>query len=73
MILFCRFVGFGAGRRQCPGELLARTRIFLFMASILQKFNINPVGEIPKDDVRTFEMGLLLEVPEVSARFVYRH
>jgi len=73
MILSCRFVGFGAGRRQCPGELLARTRIFLLMATVLQRFDIVPVGKIPEDDVRKFKMGILLEVPEVSARFVYRH
>jgi len=31
------FLPFGAGRRRCPGEQLARVEIFLFFASMIQK------------------------------------
>ncbi|XP_074648421.1 cytochrome P450 1A1-like [Tubulanus polymorphus] len=34
---------FGAGIRKCPGENLAKFELFVFLASILQKFEILPV------------------------------
>ncbi|CAH2292083.1 cytochrome P450 2G1-like [Pelobates cultripes] len=37
---------FGAGKRQCIGESLAKTEIFIFFISLLQKFNLKyPPGE----------------------------
>lgn len=67
------FIGFGAGRRQCPGELLARSRIFLLLANILQKFDVEPAdGEIPERDVRGYTMGVIVKPPPVSARFKLR-
>ncbi|NXF47332.1 CP2J2 protein, partial [Oceanites oceanicus] len=32
------FLPFSAGRRACPGEQLARTELFIFFTSLLQKF-----------------------------------
>ena len=66
------FLGFGVGRRQCPGELLARTRIFLFLANVLQKFDVKPVGDLPDRDVRKYHMAALLMPPPVTAKFVRR-
>ncbi|XP_075073066.1 cytochrome P450 2C20-like [Mixophyes fleayi] len=39
-------IPFGAGKRSCIGEALARTEIFIFLVSFLQKFNLRfPSGE----------------------------
>ena len=70
--MLCSLLAFGSGRRQCPGEVLAKTRIFLFLATILQKFNIEPVGDLPSRDVREYENALVLKPPAVTARFVRR-
>jgi cytochrome P450 len=37
-----RVIPFGLGRRSCLGELLARQEAFLFIAGLLQRFNICP-------------------------------
>ncbi|XP_063817098.1 cytochrome P450 2F2-like [Pseudophryne corroboree] len=39
-------IPFGAGKRSCIGEALAKTEIFIFFVSFLQKFNLKfPPGE----------------------------
>ncbi|KAH9494448.1 cytochrome P450 2 sub U member 1 [Bulinus truncatus] len=38
------FLPFGVGRRVCPGETMAKTELFLFLASMFQKFEILPVN-----------------------------
>ncbi|XP_074656731.1 cytochrome P450 1A1-like [Tubulanus polymorphus] len=40
---------FGAGIRKCPGENLAKFELFVFLASILQKFEILPVPDVEYD------------------------
>ncbi|XP_069808761.1 cytochrome P450 2F2-like [Dendropsophus ebraccatus] len=40
------FIPFGAGKRVCIGESLAKTEIFIYMVSFLQRFNLKfPPGE----------------------------
>ncbi|XP_067941878.1 cytochrome P450 1A1-like [Watersipora subatra] len=66
------FLGFGSGRRACPGELLARSRIFLFLANILQKYNVELIGKLPERDVRKYPMSILLSPPSTHVKFVRR-
>lgn len=58
--------------RHCPGEALARTRIFMFLANILRKFDIEPAGELPDRDVRNYKMTLLIHPPPVDVKFTLR-
>ena len=55
-----RLYAFGAGRRVCVGELLARIRMFLFVTGMMQKVHFLPAegGEKPRDDPRDFVPGL---------------
>ncbi|XP_062406661.1 cytochrome P450 2M1-like [Sardina pilchardus] len=45
------FVAFGLGRRVCLGEGLARTELFLFTCSLLQRFTF--VGTRPAEEIDT--------------------
>ncbi|CAH1775328.1 unnamed protein product [Owenia fusiformis] len=68
-----KVVPFGGGRRACPGELLATTRMFLFSANILKRFNILPVeGEPACPDPRGFKLGIVLEPNKFKIRAVKR-
>ncbi|CAH1780863.1 unnamed protein product [Owenia fusiformis] len=55
-------ISFGAGRRVCVGEQFARTRLFLFCATLLQKFTISPPdgSQSPSPDPRDFPLGIVL-------------
>ncbi|ODM89470.1 Cytochrome P450 2J5 [Orchesella cincta] len=53
-------VAFSAGRRVCLGESLARDSLFLFIASILQKFNILPDPDCPIANMETMS-GIVVE------------
>lgn len=37
------FLPFGAGRRRCPGEQLAKTELFIFFVSMMQAFRVHTV------------------------------
>ena len=41
------FLPFGAGRRVCIGEALARMELFVFLSNVLWKYDIVPDGELP--------------------------
>ncbi|KAK6188161.1 hypothetical protein SNE40_004404 [Patella caerulea] len=41
-ILRLQLIPFGVGRRNCVGESFAKSRIFLYVTSLLQKFNFTP-------------------------------
>ncbi|XP_063173324.1 cytochrome P450 2K1-like isoform X1 [Candoia aspera] len=45
------FLPFSAGRRVCIGENLAKMELFLFFASLLQRFTFQPPAGTPKDDL----------------------
>ncbi|XP_065697747.2 cytochrome P450 2J2-like isoform X1 [Patagioenas fasciata] len=52
------FVPFAIGKRSCPGELLARTELFLFFTALLQKFTF----QVPPDTTLglQFKLGITL-------------
>jgi len=39
-------IPFGMGRRQCPGESLAKMELFLILTTLLQKYEFLAVGEV---------------------------
>ncbi|KAM6464172.1 cytochrome P450 2K1-like isoform 1-T1 [Liasis olivaceus] len=45
------FMPFSAGRRVCPGETLARTEMFMFFTSLLQRFTFQPAPGLSKGDL----------------------
>ena len=59
---FCRYrlLPFGAGRRVCSGEVLAKNRMFLMMSGIVQNFSFKPKNEAekPDHDPRSYRPGL---------------
>ena len=68
------WVPFSIGRRICPGETLAMTRTFLYLTSILQKFEINPPssGCIPNVDPRCYASGAVIRVGKYLCKMLPR-
>ncbi|XP_040069887.1 cytochrome P450 2H2 [Ixodes scapularis] len=46
-------MAFSAGKRMCPSELLSSSQIFLYVTSILQKFDVFPEDETTKINLVT--------------------
>ena len=44
-----KVIPFSVGKRQCPGEGVARAEIFLFFVGLLQRFKFEPAGG--KDEI----------------------
>ncbi|GFO49659.1 cytochrome p450 2c8 [Plakobranchus ocellatus] len=65
-------VPFGLGKRSCPGEALAKMELFIFMASLFQRFRFEPeksYGELPPIG-RNF--SFVLSPENYKVRFVDR-
>ncbi|XP_032068737.1 cytochrome P450 2K6-like [Thamnophis elegans] len=45
------FMPFSAGQRVCPGEILAKTEIFMYFTSLLQRFTLQPAPGLSKEDL----------------------
>ena len=61
---------FGAGSRVCVGEVFAMTRMFLYIASVLQHFTIKPApGEKVTCDPRDYILGIALSPPDFEVCF----
>uniref|UniRef100_A0A0B6ZR23 Uncharacterized protein n=1 Tax=Arion vulgaris TaxID=1028688 RepID=A0A0B6ZR23_9EUPU len=74
-----KLMTFGAGRRVCLGEALAKNRLFLFATALVQHFKFVPgidditSGQLPALDPRTYEMGLVLHPQSFQLRAIDRH
>ncbi|KAM9323951.1 uncharacterized protein PAF06_020198 [Gastrophryne carolinensis] len=68
------FMAFSAGKRACPGESLARMELFLYLTSILQKFDICPDKTPDEIDLSPEYSGLGKKAPTFQMSFIpYRH
>uniref|UniRef100_A0A183GDC3 Cytochrome P450 n=1 Tax=Heligmosomoides polygyrus TaxID=6339 RepID=A0A183GDC3_HELPZ len=59
-----RITGFSMGKRSCLGENLARMEVFMFFASLMQKFRFEPEGIYPPE--------LVLPVSSVRAPLAFK-
>jgi len=60
-----QYIPFSIGKRACPGEPLAKVEVFLYFASILQKFDLRfPEGKKP-DYGGTLTVGLQPHAQEI--------
>ncbi|KAM4019312.1 cytochrome P450 2G1-like [Anomaloglossus baeobatrachus] len=50
---------FSAGKRICPGEVLARMELFIFLTTILQNFNLTSMKEFTETDITPKLAGFL--------------
>ncbi|XP_046394610.1 methyl farnesoate epoxidase-like [Ischnura elegans] len=57
------FIPFGAGKRKCLGETLARNNIFIFFAGILQRYSLRVVDELHKPSTKGYGMNSLRPAP----------
>ena len=64
-------LSFGGGLRGCPGEAFAKSRLFLFLTSIIQKFEIETDSEygLPVCDPNEFDLGLVLSPKNFYVKF----
>ena len=64
------FVAFSTGRRDCPGKTFAKSRMFLYLATVLQSFDLMPgsAGELPDTDPHNYVPGINLEVKRYKCR-----
>lgn len=65
---------FTAGHRSCPGETLAKSRMFLYLSSVLQSFDLLPAstGVLPDNDPIHFTRGLQITPQPFQCRAVPR-
>ena len=65
---------FGAGTRVCLGESLAKHRLFLIIAALVQRFHIKPDLSRPVVPYtsRDYIFHIVAYPPEYRARFIER-
>ena len=69
-----RLAVFGKGKRSCIGEVFAKSRIFLFLSSLMQTATIAEPDDKPLSDLdpRTMVPGIVLQPQEYEVRFLLR-
>ena len=72
--IFPRLLPFGAGRRVCAGEVLAKNRLFLIMSGIVQNFTFKPKSESekPDHDPRNYVPGFVVNPKDYEVRIISR-
>jgi cytochrome P450 len=68
-------MAFGAGPRQCVGELFALRRLFYIITHTLQTFTLEPdldVDGLVTCDPRAYEFGLILTPNSFRVRLIER-
>ncbi|XP_071837724.1 cytochrome P450 2F2-like [Apostichopus japonicus] len=65
-------VPYGTGKRICPGEVLAQRELFLFVATLLQKFDLQPPEGVSPDSISVEGVynGAGIFVPDFKVRFM---
>uniref|UniRef100_A0A8W8JTV2 Uncharacterized protein n=1 Tax=Magallana gigas TaxID=29159 RepID=A0A8W8JTV2_MAGGI len=68
------FLLFGTGRRSCPGEVFAKSRLYLFLSTLLQSFNVMEPEDhsLPEFDPREMDSGLIMQPKPFKIRFERR-
>ena len=77
--LFCCYlefifshISFGVGPRNCLGESLAKSRLVLYIGTLVQQFDIQPGSDHVSDDPSQFQGGLILQPQKFLCKFVPR-
>ena len=67
-------VAFSTGHRECPGENFGKSRVFLYLVTVLQSFDILSAsdGQLPDTDPRSYTPGIDLRVKKHLCRAVAR-
>ena len=67
-------LAFSTGHRECPGENFGKSRVFLYLAAILQSFDIIPAtdGKLPETDPRDYQSAAILKVKQHFCRAIPR-
>ena len=65
---------FGAGPRVCFGEILARTRMFLIVTTLVQKFEVTQDGDCEKAPWHPEQLraGIVLGCPDYTVKLTTR-
>lgn len=69
-----RLMPFGAGRRVCLGETLAKNRLYLYVLALVKRYEFKPsdIEEIPDMDPRSYSMGLVLHPKPFNVKAIPR-
>ena len=71
-LFYSRHMPFGAGRRVCVAEAMAKRRMCLFTTALLQNFTFMGADELPNSEPRNYRAGLIMKVDNYRLRAVPR-
>ena len=66
-------MAFGSGTRACIGEAFALNRMFVFITSLVQTFDLFPGEVLSSCDSRTYSFGAILRPQPYSIRLIQRN